>query len=92
MPFRHSPTLVRLAYVQQQTDAMLMQSEWDMELLGRFKKQTVRRMQVSDTLKEPAISLGGWDMCYWTQCDSLQSPGLAISSTYPLLSNIPHTY
>ena len=45
MPFRHSPTLSRLAYVQQQADSMQQQGIWDQELLGRFKKQTVRRMQ-----------------------------------------------
>ena len=45
MPFRHSATLERLQYVLQSIDKRAQQQEKYSELLQKFRKQTLRRLQ-----------------------------------------------
>ena len=45
MPFRHNASLSRLHFVVDNIDCVETSLEWEMELMSRFRKQTVRRLQ-----------------------------------------------
>jgi tRNA(Ile)-lysidine synthetase-like protein len=45
MPFRHSATPERLTFVLSSMETFSAQFTWETELLSRFRKQTIRRLQ-----------------------------------------------
>jgi tRNA(Ile)-lysidine synthetase-like protein len=76
MPFRHNASVERLKYVMSSIDKNGTELEWGVELLSRFRKQTLRRLQTLEdqTAAMNADSILEREAFDADECDLMMNP------------------
>lgn len=64
MPLRHSPTISRLSFLLGQIDSREQQEYSHLDLIGKFRKQTLRRLQDMQD-KSKVLKWRAWLSIHW---------------------------